>query len=314
MLWAVLILIGILLLIIVIIWLIGEKGIWLHPSTKVFIEEGGWERLFKLKTFHGYVYMRWQKSYLSFFINQVQHRSSQAMRKWWSGLYHAKVLTKEQAKKIITINEAIPYQKIEKVIPYPVAHDFILDASPKITAFECGCRHARKVHCEPTQVCLWVGQPFADFMDEHHPLESRVISKDEALSILKAEHERGHVHTAWFKDAMLDRFYVICNCCPNCCGGIEVMTKYGIPMLDSSGFVAEVDQDLCNACGTCEEICPFNALHVEEVATLDWDECMGCGVCVGQCPNNAITIIKDERKGIPLDIYFLVKKDSMENV
>ena len=32
---------------------------------------------------------------------------------------------------------------------------------------------------------------------------------------------------------------------------------------------------------------------------------MGCGVCVSQCPNDALSLTRDERKGIPLDVKAL---------
>ena len=83
------------------------------------------------------------------------------------------------------------------------------------------------------------------------------------------------------------------------------MTKYGIPMFASSGFTAEIDENLCIACGECAEAYPFDALYVDGVATLDWEKCMGCGVCVEKCTENAISLRRDERKGMPLDVRAL---------
>jgi NAD-dependent dihydropyrimidine dehydrogenase PreA subunit len=40
-------------------------------------------------------------------------------------------------------------------------------------------------------------------------------------------------------------------------------------------------------------------------ATVNWEKCMGCGVCTGQCPTEAIVLIRDERKGIPMDVRLL---------
>jgi ferredoxin len=294
--------IGVFLIVAVLFIFIGERGNILLPSTRRLIKEGGWSRLFNQQTLHGYIYMRWQKFYLKTLITKIGPISTLKLRAWLAKHYHAKVLTGKQAKDIVLLNEPIPYQQIEKVVPYPVARDIVLAASPKLTVYNCGCRLARKEHCEPTEVCLWIGDPFADFMKEHHPKEGREISKQEALNILSAEHERGHVHTAWFKDAMIDRFYVICNCCPCCCGGIEVMNKYGIPMLASSGSVAVINQELCELCGTCVEICPFNALALNGGVKLNWEKCMGCGVCVDHCPTNAIELKMDSRKGVPLEV------------
>jgi ferredoxin len=150
-----------------------------------------------------------------------------------------------------------------------------------------------------------IGQPFVDFILEHHPQSSRRLTQAEALDLLRAEHERGHLHSAWFKDAMLSRFYAICNCCKCCCGGIEAMVKYGIPMMASSGYVAQVDETLCVACDTCKDACPFGAIQVDGTAVVKWEACMGCGVCVGQCPNKAMSLVRDEKKGVPFDVRLL---------
>jgi ferredoxin len=141
---------------------------------------------------------------------------------------------------------------------------------------------------------------------EHNPHSSRRLTQSEALELLQAEHERGHLHSAWFKDACMGRFYAICNCCPCCCGGIEAMVKYGTPVVASSGFVAQVDEALCDACGICEDACPFDAIQVNERAVIDWTACMGCGVCVGQCAQGVLFLVQDERKGLPLDVRALV--------
>jgi heterodisulfide reductase subunit A-like polyferredoxin len=110
------------------------------------------------------------------------------------------------------------------------------------------------------------------------------------------------VHTAYFKDAAGDQFYAICNCCKCCCAGLEAMTRHGVPMVASSGFVAQVDEGSCIGCGDCEHACPFGAMHVPYRAKVTWESCMGCGVCEGQCATGAVTLVRDERKGIPLDV------------
>lgn len=52
--------------------------------------------------------------------------------------------------------------------------------------------------------------------------------------------------------------------------------KHGVPMVASSGFVAEVDEGACIACGTCEELCPFGAITVNGRSQVIWEKCMGC--------------------------------------
>jgi ferredoxin len=138
------------------------------------------------------------------------------------------------------------------------------------------------------------------------------VSGEEALDILRAEHERGHVHHAFFKDAMLERFYAICNCCSCCCGAMQAQ-RNGTLMLTSSGYVAAVAEALCEGCGTCEEICPFQAIHLTDTrAVLEWQACMGCGICVDHCPEGAIQLEYDPQKGEPLDLFSAQEKTGAE--
>ncbi len=292
--------------IVFIIWIYGERWRPIRPSTLNFMKEAGLRRILNLSVLHSYFYGRWTNQYINLLVNHITPNIGDRGRRWLANRYHGKVLTHEHARAIVTLEEDIHLHSLEKIIPYPIARDLVLKAPPDIAVYECGCRHARKDHCQPTQVCMVIGQPFVDFVLEHNPHSSRRITQKEALRILQAEHERGHVHSAWFKDACLDRFYSICNCCKCCCGGIEAMTKHKAPMIASSGFIAEIDSNLCTSCGNCIEICPFNALSMNgETSHLNWEKCMGCGVCIDQCQSGAISLIRDERKGEPLDISFL---------
>ena len=120
---------------------------------------------------------------------------------------------------------------------------------------------------------------------------------------------KGMLHCAqYYKDAMLDRFFAICNCCACCCGAMRAH-QHGTPMLASSGFVARVDAELCAACGSCADSCQFAAISVYDgFARIDASVCMGCGVCVSQCPQEAISLLRDPAKGEPLDIQTLIAR------
>lgn len=302
----ILIVIGALVTALVLLWLFGERWRLLRPSTWRMMREGGGH---PLRGLHGYVYGRWSNQYVSFLINYIYRHLGPKRRQRLADHYHAKVLTKEQAGAIITLDREIPLQDLEQVIPFPVARDLVLNGPPDVAVYECACRHARTNPCQPTQVCMVIGQPFVDFTLEHNPQSSRRLTREEALDLLEAEHERGHLHSAWFKDACLNRFYAICNCCKCCCGGIEAMTKYGVPMMAPSGYVASTDTDLCTGCGSCAEACPFGALSVGgDESVLNWEKCMGCGVCIEECPNDALSLVRDERKGLPLDVRMLTGK------
>lgn len=300
-----LIALGVLLAVVLGLWLFGERGRLLRPSSWKGLQAGGWRNLLNLKALHSYIYGRWTNQYVDVLINHMYPRLGERGKKWWRDRYHAKILTYEQAKAIVTLDHDIARRDLEQIIPYPMARDLVLKGPPDVIAYECSCRHARANPCQPTQVCMIIGQPFADFILEHNPHSSRRLTQAEALDLLRTEYERGHLHSAWFKDALWDRFYAICNCCKCCCGGIEIMVKYGSPIMASSGYVAQVDKTLCTACGVCADACPFGALSLDEVATVNWEKCMGCGVCTGQCPVEGIALRRDERKGIPMDVRLL---------
>ena len=282
--------------------LYAERGRFVRRSTLRLLKEGGLQRLRDGSFFHSFIYARWPREYIGLGLRYSAPRSSPQAKQSAANGYHGKVLPTALAKRLVSVQRDIPLRDVERILPYPVARDLVLKGSPEIVAFDCPCRATREHPCQPTQVCMIVGQPFVDFMLEHHPTKSRRLSTAEAVQLLEDEHRRGHVHAAYFKDVMLGRFYAICNCCKCCCGGIEAMTRHGIPMISASGFLAQVDADACKACGVCQRICAFDAIHVDMVAQVDWLKCMGCGACEGRCSRHAITLVRDERKGIPLDV------------
>lgn len=60
--------------------------------------------------------------------------------------------------------------------------------------------------------------------------------------------------------------------------------------LDVGVQVPRVDAQTCTYCGTCAEICRFNAIAVVGETTLVFDDlCHGCGSCTWMCPEQAIT-------------------------
>ena len=57
-------------------------------------------------------------------------------------------------------------------------------------------------------------------------------------------------------------------------------------------LVAVVDAGTCLGCGSCEGICPVDAITINTVSVIDGVKCTGCGQCVVQCPQGALTLQK----------------------
>jgi heterodisulfide reductase subunit A len=76
-------------------------------------------------------------------------------------------------------------------------------------------------------------------------------------------------------------------------------------------LVAFVNEDVCVGCGTCEAICPFDALSLEAgVMRVNEVVCKGCGSCGSACPSGAISMrhFKDEQ------IYAQIEAMCLQNV
>jgi hypothetical protein len=251
----------------------GFKDLLMKPSTRAFLAEARRTPDYSFfDLLHGYTYARWPYLYIG--IATGQHPASKwfgrvsrwfnyfAPRKQPGGLeeqrlgladsYHGKAVPLETALQLVHIHEELEIRDLEQVIPYKRARSIIMKNPDHIVVLDCPCRASRPHPCQPMDVCLVVGDPFASFIREHEPERSRWITRDEAVAILKAEDERGHVHHAFFKDAMLNRFYAICNCCACCCGAMQAQ-RSGVPMLASSGYVAAVDGERCTRCRKCEK-------------------------------------------------------------
>ena len=297
-------------------------------STRAFWREGKKLQDYSLFDFiHGYVYARWPYLYIGtalgernkFLVKMITPFISLYQKLFgdkngkpaedmveFADTYHGKAVPLETATRLVSIKESIDLGDLEQVIPYKLARDLIFQHPDHIVVLDCPCRVSRENPCLPLDVCLIVGEPFASMVIEHHPQRSRWIDSKEAVDILEAEDKRGHVHHAFFKDAMLGRFYAICNCCDCCCGAFQAH-RNGTPMLASSGYIARVEVGKCISCGTCESNCQFKAISIsEQGAVIDFELCMGCGVCANNCPEGAIELVLEPSKGMPLEMDVLL--------
>ena len=257
--------------------------------------------------------------------------------------YHGKVLRTEAARVLVTLDHDLTAGPMEQVVPYRVARDIVVKNPGVIVAYECPCRAERDAaeagsegrpaegrpgegrpgegrptagrpgDCGPLDVCLVIGSPLAEFILSARPDKSRLIDGPRALSILEDAHRRGNVHTAWFKEAAFGRLYAICNCCSCCCAGLSAM-RGGIEAVVPSGYVAQIEPELCDGCGACARACPVGAATlsapmgvpaeadgVRGAAHVAAGECIGCGVCVDRCTRGALLLVRAPGASLPLE-------------
>ena len=62
----------------------------------------------------------------------------------------------------------------------------------------------------------------------------------------------------------------------------------------SSGSVAFIHPEKCTNCGKCQEMCRFDAIHLNALDLLEVNpfQCEGCRLCERVCPEDAITTVE----------------------
>jgi NAD-dependent dihydropyrimidine dehydrogenase PreA subunit len=55
-------------------------------------------------------------------------------------------------------------------------------------------------------------------------------------------------------------------------------------------MTVKIDKETCTGCAACADVCPVDAIKVDDVAIVDENECIDCGTCVEECPVEAIEL------------------------
>ncbi len=200
----------------------------------------------------------------------------------------------ETGKEInIIIDEELEVPE-EKIISAQKVEE-IVQKFDDIAVGHCYCRHYHDLLGEPCKQtdlrenCFTFGKS-ARYTSEQG--FARMITKEEALEILKKSEEDGLVHKAYHPNMDFKREEdSICNCCNCCCGQARNITA------NLTNYIAHVDHDLCTGCGTCVEKCYSGAKELNDEGKAETIEelCIGCGVCAAFCPENAISLVEKQR-------------------
>ncbi|MCS5694714.1 4Fe-4S binding protein [Desulfofundulus thermocisternus] len=72
----------------------------------------------------------------------------------------------------------------------------------------------------------------------------------------------------------------------------HIIPMPSIPRKDQMQAIAQITSEKCTGCGTCTEICPYDASYlVQGEVVIVEENCQGCGLCAQMCPEQAVTIL-----------------------
>jgi Fe-S-cluster-containing dehydrogenase component len=232
--------------------------------------------------------------------------------------YHGKVLTPDDVRKIVNLDQDIRSISDEnkRIIPYSQSTKIIFENPGLIVAMDCPCKIATDAPCRPLNSCMAIGDPIASFWLENcQKYNPRIMTADEAMEHIKKLRATGHFQQVFSKKSTHGQTYSICNCCKVCCAswiGTKAAKKVDRKLSQTapSGYSVYHDSSKCSLCGTCVEICSFNANRITEgILDYDREECVGCELCVEHCPNGARKLYLDKDRDIlPLDIDLIKKR------
>jgi ferredoxin/predicted transcriptional regulator len=182
------------------------------------------------------------------------------------------------------------------IMPYDEAKK-IIRSQTKIVASPCICRREQKMAgkgCDsPDNNCLSFSFS-ADFFEINGL--GRQITQDDAIKLLDEAAEAGLV----LQPTNAQNPTSICLCCGCCCGILRNIKKLENPgKFVNSNYYSQVVKDDCTSCGVCVDMCPMNAITMDEFASVNVDRCIGCGVCVAHCGSDAIRLVKKEQVETP---------------
>ena len=324
----------------------------MKESTKYILKLHGWRID---RAIHNYIYFNYYDTYVKTITNPVlpyvkkldeikagKRKPSfldKLAAKWldlnmkpFAHRYHGKVISRDDAVKMLSLNESIDLgpDETKRIVPYKYATKIILSEPTHFAAMECPCKAAQPEHerCQPSKSCIAVGKNLVNFWMEHgEKFGVERLTREQVIERIDALRKTGHFNQAYFKVATGGRTGVICNCCEKCCGQgtvvklIKDMTdrhrgklaKIKACKLDPlmhncasapSGYTVKHDKEKCDLSGDCVNICPFEAVKITDGKyRYDPVACMGCGLCVEHCKQDALRLVFEDRGGyIPLDI------------
>jgi formate hydrogenlyase subunit 6/NADH:ubiquinone oxidoreductase subunit I len=211
---------------------------------------------------------------------------------------HAFHKRKTTQMRTVPVHKTIAIER--SVATYEDIRQYVERSEGPFAKATCICRHAKDLlgeKCRQTDIresCMTIG-PAARMTVERGA--ARLISRDEMLALLEEADSEGLV----LQPENTKNPLFVCSCCGCCCGVLTSAKEFERPAdYFSANFYAEVDGQVCQACGTCETRCQMGAIQTENgAAAVDLARCIGCGLCVTTCPSGAVRLKEREARKVP---------------
>ena len=202
--------------------------------------------------------------------------------------------------RTIPVSESITVE--HHVTSYDRIVEFINNTDGPIAIVECICRKSKGIKGTPCQqtsrleTCMGFGNMAKNNIASGG---AREISKEEALDIIRQNESDGLV----LQPSNTQELEFVCSCCGCCCGMLSIHKMLPKPLdFWATNYYAEVNPEMCNACGTCVDRCQVDAISIDErlnISRVNLIRCIGCGNCVTTCPSEAISLIKRDKETVP---------------
>ncbi|TFG10189.1 4Fe-4S dicluster domain-containing protein [Candidatus Thorarchaeota archaeon] len=217
--------------------------------------------------------------------------------------------------RVIPVEKSITPE--HDIARYDVVTELVAASEGPFMVANCVCRQAMDLvdnPCKATdrrETCIAFGSMAQMYIEKGW---GRELTREELLETIRLNERDGLV----LQPSNSQTLEFLCSCCGCCCGILfgAKMSRKPVKFF-STNYYAEVNSDLCTACGTCINLCQMEALRIEEdAAVIDLDRCIGCGVCVANCPSDALTLQKHDEEKIPPqtveELYSLIREKKSE--
>ncbi|MCP4603689.1 MAG: 4Fe-4S ferredoxin [Proteobacteria bacterium] len=223
-----------------------------------------------------------------FNLNTIDREFSEMMAEYLPHI--AKQWSTIDTKQLRVIPVGSSIEAKSEIATYDKIYDLIQDVK-LISVSDCICAKEKNLlghRCKrPIERCVQFDTLARYFIDNRM---ARQIDVFELMNLLKMGEDNELV----LSPMNVQKITGFCMCCGCCCTFLNIVKMSGCPASQiQSSFSAEINQDICMSCGTCDERCQMDAIGEGDAAyQIDKEICIGCGLCIKTCPENAIALIE----------------------